>query len=359
MTALEVILSVLLFILKAAGIIILAVLILILLTLLSVLFVPVRYKAEGRISVNCNDEGQSPVSGEFKASVSWLFHIISVKTWSRENKLYYYGKIFGKRIIDSEAPRSKKENKKKNNKDRSYKKEEASINEENTTENDEKENLIALDKSFEDSEQSNKQDTDKSLMDNAQSKEQDTDKSLEDNGADNEQNRDEAGHNNSLADKLRNIYYAIYTKFEKIKFKFIEICGKIKNVNGAREEFIEFLTTEESRSAISEIKCRIIKILLHIKPVRLTINAAFGLKEPASTGQVYGVLCILLSRYGDKININPQFNDVNKPFVSGDFKCNGRIRAAVLLIHAVKIYKIKRLKEFIAFAKGKGKKNGR
>lgn len=344
MTALEVILSVLLFILKAAGIIILAVLILILLTLLSVLFVPVRYKAEGRISVNCNDEGQSPVSGEFKASVSWLFHIISVKTWSRENKLYYYGKIFGKRIMDSEAPRSKKENKKKNNKDRSYKKEEASINEENTTENDEKENLIALDKSFEDSEQNNKQDTDKSL---------------EDNGTDNEQNRDEAGHNNSLADKLRNIYYAIYTKFEKIKFKFIEICGKIKNVNGIREEFIEFLTTEESRSAISEIKCRIIKILLHIKPVRLTINAAFGLKEPASTGQVYGVLCILLSRYGDKININPQFNDVNKPFVSGDFKCNGRIRAAVLLIHAVKIYKIKRLKEFIAFAKGKGKKNGR
>ncbi len=344
MTALEVILSVLLFILKAAGIIILAVLILILLTLLSVLFVPVRYKAEGRISVNCNDEGQSPVSGEFKASVSWLFHIISVKTWSRENKLYYYGKIFGKRIMDSEAPRSKKENKKKNNKDRIYKKEEASINEENTTENDEKENLIALDKSFEDSEQSNKQDTDKSL---------------EDNGADNEQNRDEAGHNNSLADKLRNIYYAIYTKFEKIKFKFIEICGKIKNVNGTREEFIKFLATEESRSAISEIKCRIIKILLHIKPVRLTINAAFGLKEPASTGQVYGVLCILLSRYGDKININPQFNDVNKPFVSGDFKCNGRIRAAVLLIHAVKIYKIKRLKEFIAFAKGKGKKNGR
>lgn len=350
MTALEVILSVLLFILKVIGIIILTVLILVIFMLLSVLFVPVRYRAEGRIIINNEKEGQKPVSGEVKATVSWMLHIISIRVWTSENKLYYYGKLFGKRIVDSEVPRSKKEKK-------------ASISEAHKSEKGAEKALADIDKSLGENVQNSENNTDEAVDKTFPEKEKTYTE------ADNEKEIKEADYNNkaytdskekeSLIDKLKNVYNIIYTKIEKIKFKFIEICDKIKNVNGTREEFTAFLTTEESRSAIAEIKCRIIKILLHIKPLKLTINAAYGLKDPALTGQVYGVLCILLSRYGDKININPQFTDVSKPFVAGDFKCNGRIRAAVLLIHAIKIYKIKRLKEFIAFAKGKGKRNGR
>lgn len=350
MTALEVILSILLFILKAIGIIILTVLILVIFMLLSVLFVPVRYRAEGRIIINNEKEGQKPVSGEVKATVSWMLHIISIRVWTSENKLYYYGKLFGKRIVDSEAPRSKKEKK-------------AFISEAHKSEKSAEKALADIDKSLGENVQNSENNTDEAVDKTFPEKEKTYTE------ADNEKEIKEADYNNkaytdskekeSLIDKLKNVYNIIYTKIEKIKFKFIEICDKIKNVNGTREEFTAFLTTEESRSAIAEIKCRIIKILLHIKPLKLTINAAYGLKDPALTGQVYGVLCILLSRYGDKININPQFTDVSKPFVAGDFKCNGRIRAAVLLIHAIKIYKIKRLKEFIAFAKGKGKRNGR
>lgn len=350
MTALEVILSILLFILKAIGIIILTVLILVIFMLLSVLFVPVRYRAEGRIIINNEKEGQKPVSGEVKATVSWMLHIISIRVWTSENKLYYYGKLFGKRIVDSEAPRSKKEKK-------------ASISEAHKSEKSAEKALADIDKSLGENVQNSENNTDEAVDKTFHEKEKTYTET------DNEKEIKEADYNNkaytdskekeSLIDKLKNVYNIIYTKIEKIKFKFIEICDKIKNVNGTREEFTAFLTTEESRSAIAEIKCRIIKILLHIKPLKLTINAAYGLKDPALTGQVYGVLCILLSRYGDKININPQFTDVSKPFVAGDFKCNGRIRAAVLLIHAIKIYKIKRLKEFIAFAKGKGKRNGR
>lgn len=359
MTALEVILSILLFILKAIGIVILTVLILVILTLLSVLFVPVRYRAEGRIIINDEKEGQKPVSGEVKATVSWMLHIISIRVWTSENKLYYYGKLFGKRIVDSETPRSKKEKKKRNNK----KKEEASISEAHKSEKSAEKALADIDKSLGENVQNSDNNTDKAVDKTFHEKEKtyteaDNEKKEKDSDCNNKEYTD-SKEKESLIDKLKNVYNIIYTKIEKIKFKFIEICDKIKNVNGTREEFTAFLTTEESRSAITEIKCRIIKILLHIKPLKLTINASYGLKDPALTGQVYGVLCILLSRYGDKININPQFTDVSKPFVAGDFKCNGRIRAAVLLIHAIKIYKIKRLKEFIAFAKGKGKRNGR
>lgn len=362
MMVLEVILSVLLFILKAIGIILLAVLALLLLTVLSILFVPVRYKAEGRISVGTENNGKSEpssnmeksnadtyndgqklTSGNVKAGISWLFHIISIKVWSEENRLHYYGKVFGIRIVDSNRQKPKKENKKRSNK-------------KNT--NDDKDKaagqgeIIYITEEKENEERQNEE---------RQNKEKEDVKKeyTEDNGEYKEHSNNEDNIKKSLEEKIREICHSIFTKIQNIKFKFLEICDKIKNVNGIREEFSAFLSTEESRSAIAEIKYRIIKILLHIMPTRLRINAAYGLTDPALTGQVYGALCILLSRYGDKVYINPQFTDVEKPFVCGDFKCKGRIKTAVLLIHAIKIYKIKRLKEFIAFAKGKGKKNGR
>ena len=354
MIALKVILSVLLFILKVIGIILSAAVILLLLSLFLVLFVPVRYKAEGSISVNAententdaDNESQKHVSGDVKACISWLFHIISIRVWTEENKLHYYGKLFGKRIVDSEAPKQEKEKKKK-----SKKKADIAAAEDNKPEKSIKNS--ASDENAEE----NKKNINQSIVNIS-------DKALEqkiqtNKGNENQQAEASCDSNKSLDEKLKKIYHTIYTKFEKIKFNFIKICDKIKNVNGTKEEFIAFLTTEESRDAIAEIKCRIIKILQHIKPLKLVINAVFGLSDPAATGQVYGVLCILLSRYGDKVNIKPRFTDVKKPFIAGDFKCSGRIRAAVLLIHAIKIYKIKRLKEFIAFAKGKGKRNGR
>ena len=282
-----------------------------------------------------------------KAGISWLFHIISIRIWTEENKLQYYGKLFGKRIVDSKAPKQKKAKKKKNRKKADAAGSESHKFKKNT------ENK-PLDTDIEEN-------TDKPA-DNAIEPGIHTIEDKENEQKEHVCDSNEAKDNKekkSLTERISSVYHIICVKIEKIKYKFIEICDKIKNVNGTRKEFIDFLTTEESRSAIAEIKYRIIKILLHIKPLKLMINAAYGLKDPASTGQVYGVLCILLSRYGDKVKINPQFNDVRKPFVTGDFKCNGRIRAAVLLIHAIKIYKIKRLKEFIAFAKGKGKRNGR
>lgn len=435
MTVLKVILSVLLFILKAIGIILLALLALILLVLLSVLFVPVRYKAEGNVNIGeeilentdgssdgLSDnfgKGQRASPANVKACISWLFHIILIRVWTEGNTLHYYGKLFGKKIVDSSNPKAKR---KKHGKRRSRKgeikeaehkggikgKDTVSIeneaemyahadknspqkngehvfdSKESTEKSSPKSEGHALDSNSNSNENSNKGielnlDSEDSLKkqgehisDKKESSDKDAEQAVKNEAGCNEnteqpsedtdssnENQKNDNDKKSFADKIRDIFYGIYDKINKIKFNFINICDKIKNVNGIKEEFMEFLGTEESRSAIGDIKYRIIQILLHIRPTRLKINASYGLTDPSATGQIYGVLCILLARYGDKVNINPQFTDVKKPFVKGSFKCRGRIRAAVLLIHAVKIYKIKRLKEFIAFAKGKGKKNGR
>ncbi len=338
MMVLKVILSVLLFILKVIGIILLALLGLLILILLTVLFVPVRYKAEGNISIGENN------AGEIKAGFSWLFHIISIKVWVKENKLQYYGKLFGIKMIDSNNPRPKREKKKK----RTGKKDT------DNAENSEKtENTEGTDSGTEQvkgvPETENKEET--TSIEGKEKPEKNNQNDIL-----TEKSSDTSDENEVLSDTTDENENP---KIQRIKLKFTKICDNIKNMDGTRQSYVDFLTAEESRTAISQLKMLIVKILKHIMPVRLKADVRYGFTDPAVTGQVFGVLCIILNRYGEKIIINPQFTDVEKTFVCGKFKCRGRIRAAVLLVNAIKIYKIKRLKEFIAFAKGKGKKNGR
>lgn len=369
MMVLKVILSVLLFILKVIGIILLALLGLLILILLTVLFVPVRYKAEGNISIGENN------TGEVKAGFSWLLHIISIKVWVKENKLQYYGKLFGIKMVDSNNPRPKREKKKKRTGKKDTDKAEKTENTENTEgtdsgteqvkgvpETENKEETTSIE-GKEKPEKNNQNDilTEKS-SDTADENKEPSDTADENNDTEAE-NAAENGENHkykkSISEKLSEKYDRLSSKIQRIKLKFTKICDNIKNMDGTRQSYVDFLTAEESRTAISQLKMLVIKILKHIMPVRLKADVRYGFTEPDVTGQVFGVLCILLNRYGEKIIINPQFTDVEKTFVCGKFKCRGRIRAAVLLVNAIKIYKVKRLKEFIAFAKGKGKKNGR
>lgn len=335
MMVLKVILSVLLFILKVIGIILLALLGLLILILLTVLFVPVRYKAEGNISIGENN------AGEIKAGFSWLFHIISIKVWVKENKLQYYGKLFGIRMVDSNHPRPKRKKKKKKAGKKDTDNAENSENTECTDSGAEKVEGVP--------ETENKEETTSLEGKEKPEKNNQTDIQMEKTS----DTSDEYEVLSDTTDENEN------PKIQRIKLKFTKICDNIKNMDGTRQSYVDFLTAEESRTAISQLKMLIVKILKHIMPVRLKADVRYGFTDPAVTGQVFGVLCIILNRYGEKIIINPQFTDVEKTFVCGKFKCRGRIRAAVLLVNAIKIYKIKRLKEFIAFAKGKGKKNGR
>lgn len=379
MMVLKVILSVLLFILKVIGIILLALLGLLILILLTVLFVPVRYKAEGNISIGENN------TGEVKAGFSWLLHIISIKVWVKENKLQYYGKLFGIKMVDSNNPRPKREKKKKktgkkdtDNAEKIEKLENTEGNDSGTeqvkgvpeTENKEETTSIEGKEKPENNNQndilteklSDTVDEYEKPSDTDYEKKEPSDTADENNDTEAE-NAAENGENHkykkSISEKLTEKYDRLSSKIQRIKLKFTKICDNIKNMDGTRQSYVDFLTAEESRTAISQLKMLVIKILKHIMPVRLKADVRYGFTEPDVTGQVFGVLCILLNRYGEKIIINPQFTDVEKTFVCGKFKCRGRIRAAVLLVNAIKIYKVKRLKEFIAFAKGKGKKNGR
>ena len=102
--------SVLLFILKIIGIILLCILAVLLIAVLLALFAKLRY------NLKCgNDNGTY-----FNGNVSYLFGIVKVKADYKDEELHYSVKIFGKKLIGNEP--NLKENK-KNSKKSDFKKE--------------------------------------------------------------------------------------------------------------------------------------------------------------------------------------------------------------------------------------------
>lgn len=347
MAVFEIILSVLLCILKIAGIIILTVLGLLLAVIAAVLFVPVRYRAEGSFDM----EGLCGSAG-----VSWLLHILSVRVMFDGKKTHFCARIFGIKLVDSDRPKKQKEqNKQKKQKQHNVQNVENSLDTEKNAENKEtvqNENDIKAESDTK-AERDTKTESDTKAGNDTKSEEnadagKNTNAEREDKENNSEKNIDKKMLNEKLCEKISNI-----------KFKILQICDKIKNINGVRAEYTEFLNAPASREALRTIKIRLFKILRHIMPVRIRANIAFGLPDPAVTGEAYGAACVLLAVYGGNINITPHFVGVDKAFAEGNFRLKGRIRLAVILIHLFKIYTNKRVKEFLAFIKGKGKQNGR
>ena len=74
----------------------------------------------------------------------------------------------------------------------------------------------------------------------------------------------------------------------------------------------------------------------------------FGFEDPATTGKVLGATSIFYGIYGDKLELEPDFD---KTVLYGKYKFKGRIRMCSLLIVALKLYRNKWIKEFINFSK--------
>lgn len=328
MTVINFVLGLLFTILKIIGIILLLVLALLLLITGTVLFIPLKYKACGEF-----DTDASYLKG--KAGISWLFHALSVRMSFDDGKLNYYVRVFGIKIVNSEKLN-----------DKAVKSKQQKANENKTPGGMEKAELLIQEKNISQIEKTGQEsDTSKTTDAGHEAEAPEERTVLEDDfKAD--------GVKNRRFSKIIVFKDKIFEKISNIKFKIVKICDRIEHVNGVKESYVGFLTTEKSVTAIREIKQCLFKLLCHIKPTRLKLSVSFGLPDPAATGQVYGIMSILLIAYADSIKPEPQFNDVDKAFAKGNFKLKGRIRLIIILIYAVKIYMNKRLREFIAFVKG-------
>jgi len=388
----EIMLSILLMILKVIGWILLSVFLILLFILLSVLFVPIRYKAIG--------SKEDDIKGYIK--VTWFLHLISIKA-SYEKHLEYGLKIAGFTLFSDkekpEKPVRKRKVKKDKIKDKTNIKTKDKTKDKTKEDNEilktaeilktdipsptviepnmdnpddvkpgiytlreetiknAKELYIVEEKEIKQVDKDVDKEVDKVVHKNEfDKKEADETQSenikAEEYNTKESSNEDPQSQNNpkplKFFNKIKTLYLKLTEILKNIKFKFQDICDKLKKVGNDVTYYKDLLQSELGTKSVKKVKKSIFKILKSIKPRKLEIALEIGMGDPASTGKILGIAGMLYPVFENHIRITPYFDE---EVFRGKIYLRGHITIAVLVIVACKLYFDKNLRAFVRLLK--------
>ncbi len=305
--------QVILLILKIIGITLLAILGLVLLVLALVLFVPIFYRV--RIIHN-------PEKTQVKARVSFLFPMLLV-TVEYLKKLKYKLRIFGIPLLDSEKPKKEKKEKKPKQKKKKKKKPKNGTVQEETP----KEELWAP------YEADKPEETSEEIPEEAPKPEQTASEA-----------EDSATIEQKPEEKSEGFFEKIKSKIQKIRETISNVIQKITKLMHQKDEVLRILSKPETKRVFAfawdKLKC----LLKHILPRKVKGYVAYGADNPATTGQVLGILSVVYARTGMLLEIRPNF--VEKQ-LECDVEVRGRIQIFTLLVIALKVLLNKELRKLM------------
>ncbi len=290
--------QVLLLILKIIGITLLVILGLVLLVLALVLFVPVFY----RVRVVHNPE-KTQINGR----VRFLFPVLSV-TFQYLKKFTYRVRVLGFSLLDSEKP--KKEKKRKTKKGKKKRKSDSPVGAELSAENG---NVL-------------------------EEKTQNVEDAVSEPVSEYEMAED-----NEEISKI-DFFEKIRVKIQKIRETVSNIIYKVKKLLHQKEEVQRILNKPETKQAISFAWNELKHLMKHILPRKIRGYVAYGADDPATTGQVLGVLSVVYAKTGQLVEIRPNFAEAQ---LECDIELRGSIQMFTLLIIAVKVIMNQELRQLI------------
>lgn len=134
------------------------------------------------------------------------------------------------------------------------------------------------------------------------------------------------------------IWSRIKGVMDNVKAFLERILKKLKQINKKRIQIVKLWGLSTTKTALANVKGYVLDLLLHVKPKKLSGALIIGCKDPALTGQLFGILGLLLPIYYDNINITADFEQAR---VEGDIHMKGDITIFYLLCLLLKIYKDK------------------
>lgn len=299
--------QVILLILKIIGITLLAVLGLILLIVALVLFVPVFYKV--RIVHN-------PEKTQVKVRASFLFPLLLV-TFEYLKKMSYKVRIFGFALLDSDKPKKKKPEKEKPKKEKKPKKKK-----------NQKKKTAA--------------EATATLPEEAPAAK--TAAEPEPEEASRAQQQEPLSEQPSEADNKQGFFEKIRCKIQKIRETISNIVKKIKTLLHRKDEVQRILAKPETKQAVKFAWKELKHLLKHVLPRKIKGYVAFGADNPATTGQVLGVLGVMYARTGQLLEIRPNFAEKQ---LECDVELKGRVQVFTLLVIVVKVFLNQELRQLI------------
>lgn len=394
-------LHIILGILKVIGILLLAIIALILLMVLALLFVPVEYRLAGK-------KLEKVLEG--RAAVSWLFGAIGLSAEYKGKKLVIHLKLFGF-IIKSFGDVSDTEKKAKRKAKRSagkrigkQKKQKASlvnkskdtvskeVSEETNTEEPEpyldeeemkelfpdvterQENELQEDQKADNEEKSNSQALDDNHAENQEIRIEEISESLEKEGEE-EPPKDKK----TIAEKIASAFDKcgpilrrfcglagkIISFIFSIPERILDIWGKLWDIADAGESFVDKIVskkeelsrmakpflTDASKALYKRVIAHLLYLWKHYKPRRIQGWMKYGTGAPDVTGQLTGVLYMILPARADKFELIPEFTD--KVFET-DILIKGHIRTCHLIRVVFLLWRDKQLMRLIRRIRAKG-----
>ena len=355
--------SVILAILKIIGIVLLCLLGLLLLIILAVLLVPIRYQAAGSAA-------EKEIHA--RAGISWLLHLIQVKLELVNQKAGITVKLFGipiRRMGTLFESAENEENPDSGNSSRKTDSEETGKNAERQRTDSNSETRIPkisdevleslpMEKNVLSEER--KADRTQPAVRTVNRQKESTSKSEEEQKPQKEKNPESAAEAKKAekaqrnTDRGRQRAERTKQKEEHAKRKEAQKEQKIQQKEEKRrrrekqreklEDFLDQIQNPENQRAFRLVRTQTEKLLLHILPTRLSIQARVGLSDPAATGMLLGAFYALYPIYQDHIRVTGEFET---EVLEGSFRLKGRIRIGSLLMIVFPVIRDKNVRRLI------------
>lgn len=355
--------SVILAILKIIGIVLLCLLGLLLLIILAVLLEPVRYQAAGSAA-------EKEIHA--RAGISWLLHLIQVKLELVNRKAGITVKLFGipiRRMGTLFESAENEENPDSGNSSQKTDSEETGKNAERQRTDSNSETKIPkisdevleslpMEKNVLSEER--KADRTQPAVRTVNRQKESTSKSEEEQKPQKEKNPESAAEAKKAekaqrnTDRGRQRAERTKQKEEHAKRKEAQKEQKIQQKEEKRrrrekqreklEDFLDQIQNPENQRAFRLVRTQTGKLLLHILPTRLSIQARVGLSDPAATGMLLGAFYALYPIYQDHIRVTGEFET---EVLEGSFRLKGRIRIGSLLMIVFPVIRDKNVRRLI------------
>lgn len=321
----------LLTLLRILGILILAVILLVLLVVLLVLLVPIRYQ----VWIESKEEN----SLYAKVRIHWLLHLISLTAEYRD-ELIYRLKILGITVLD-EKKASTTERTGVANEPQPEENEPIIPKEPGIASSPVKPEILNVEKKVE---KTSKAESETESQSTAAPEPAPTPKK-------------------SFREKAEDIWIKVMEFISNIPEKIAALLekwadfqenigervdallGKIEELNRKKDRLMRQLRDEQNQFAVKEIFKTLGKLLKHIRPRKLKIKGRLGFDDPAQTGQVFGIIGMLMPLYGEHIQLEAVFDE---KIMEGDLYLSGRIRLGTLAWFAIRLVMRREVRRLIS-----------
>lgn len=161
-----------------------------------------------------------------------------------------------------------------------------------------------------------------------------------------EKQHEQKRHKKTYKKKFVSVFGKISKTIRSIVEKIKAIPQKSKNIGSKIKKVNQWIQDEQNRSAVRFALGKVIGLLKKYGPKHMKADVAYGMEDPAATGQVLAVLSVLPFLYYDKVSIMPDF-EAERFYIEGSWDIKGRIQVIHLLKAAIQIWRNPDVKHFI------------